>query len=163
MLERQRMRPRKGKVPTPERKVVTKPSYAASVEDNCVVCKTAKHPLYGCKVFYGFPHTRKMTIVRDNGLCLNCLQPGHFAKQCRSVRKCQKPHHSWIIVNTLDKEAKVPNVASWCKENSGVIATHTSQLSGSRQILLMTCQVQVTSPDGHTTKARVLLDSASSA
>ena len=41
--------------------------------------------------------------------------------------------------------------------------THTSQLSGSRQVLLMMCQIQVKSPDDHTTQARALLDSTSSA
>ena len=110
--------------------------------------------------------TRKMSIVRDNGVCLNCLRPGHFAKQCCSVQKCnkcQKHHHFWWHVNMQDKEAKLSNAASPCKENLGVLATHTSQSSSSHQVLLMTCQVRLTSPDGHTTKVRALLDSASSA
>ena len=70
---------RKRQVLPPERKAITRPSYTASVEEYCVVCKMAKHPLYGCRVFYGLPHAQKMTIVRDSGLCLNCLRPGHFA------------------------------------------------------------------------------------
>ena len=112
------------------------------------------------------PHS-KITIVRDNGLCLNCLRPGHFANQCSSAqecKKCEKPHHSWLHITTQDKEAKVSDTALPRKDNPGdVVTTHTSQSSSSRQVSLMTCQVQVTSPDGHTTKARALLDSASSA
>ena len=99
---------RKRQVPPPERKTVTRPSNAASVEDNCVACKTAKHPFYRCKVFYEFPQARKMTIVRDNGLCLNCLRPGHFAKQCSSVQKCkkfQKPTtHGYTSIRRIRKQ-----------------------------------------------------------
>ena len=104
-----------------------------------------------------------MTIVRDNGLCLNCLRPGHFINQCSSTQKCQKPLHSWLHINTQDKEAKVSDTESQCKDDPGIVTTHTSQSSSSRQVLLMTFQVRVTSPDGHVTKARALLDSASSA
>ena len=46
---------RKCQVPPPEQKAVTRPSCAARIEDNGVACKTAKHPLYGCKVFMDFP------------------------------------------------------------------------------------------------------------
>ena len=126
----------------------------------------AKHSLYGWRVFYGLPQTQKMTTVRDNGLCLNCLRPGHFVNQCSSAQKCnkcQKPHHSWIHINIWDKEAKVPDTAPPSKDNLGVVTKHTSQSSSFRQVLLMMCQVRVKSPDGHTTKARALLDSASSA
>ena len=49
-------------------------------------------------------------------------------------------------------------MTSPCKENLGVVATHTSQWSSSHQVLLMTCQVRVTSPDGHATKARVFVE-----
>ena len=46
-------------VSLPEKKAVTKPSYTASGEEYFVGCKTAKHPLYGFRVFYGLPHTQK--------------------------------------------------------------------------------------------------------
>ena len=100
----------------------------------------------------------------DNGLCLNHLRPGHFVKQCSSVqrcKKCQKPNNSWLHVNRQDKETKVLDAVSPREVNPGDVATHTSQSSSSCQFLLMTCQVRVTSPDGHTTKTRPLLDFAS--
>ena len=80
----------KPQLPPPEGKAVTRRSYAASVEENYVACKTAKHPLYVCRVFHGLPHPKKMTIVGVNGLCLNCLRLGHFANQSSSVQKCKK-------------------------------------------------------------------------
>ena len=36
---------------------------------------------------------------------MNCLRPGHFSKQCKSInkcRKCQKPHHT--LIHTDKKE-----------------------------------------------------------
>ena len=64
-----------------------------------------------------------------------------------------------------DKEAKVPDATSPCTKNLEVITTHMSQLSSSCQVVLMTFQFRFTRPDGHTctTKARALLDLASSA
>lgn len=40
-----------------------------------------------------------VSMIRDNELCMNCLKPGHFSKQCGSnnrCRKCQKLHHTLI-------------------------------------------------------------------
>ena len=45
---------RKCQAPPPERNAVTRPSYTASIDDNCAACKTANQTLYGCKIFYAF-------------------------------------------------------------------------------------------------------------
>lgn len=36
--------------------------------------------------------------VKEKGLCRNCLQPGHFAKECKGgkCRHCQQQHHSTL-------------------------------------------------------------------
>ena len=137
----------------PEKKTVTRPSYMASVEEYWLACKKAKHPLYGCKLFYGLPRAQKMNIVRNNGVCLNCLRPGHFVNQCSSTlkyNKCQKPDHSLLHINTQDKEANLSNTESQRGDDPpGIVNTHISQSNTSPQVLLMTCQVQVTSPDRH--------------
>ena len=78
-------------------------SYMASMSDSCVVCKTGKHPLYACQVFKYLHHDQMVTIMRSNGLCLNCSKLGHMAKQCQSnqrCRKCQRPHHSLLHFET---------------------------------------------------------------
>ena len=144
---------RRRQAPPPDKKAATRPSYTANIEEYCLACKKAKHPIYGCRVFSDLPHAQKVTIVRDNGLCLNCLRPGHFANQCPSTQRCkqcQKLHHSLLHINTQDKESKAPDRESQHKDEPGVV-THTSQSSNTCQVLLMTCQVRVTSPDGHTT------------
>ena len=52
---------RKRQVLPPEKKAVTRPTYmyAARIEDNCVACKTAKHPCMSVKYFMDFPTPRR--------------------------------------------------------------------------------------------------------
>ena len=66
----------------------TKGSFTASTMDstsqNCVICKSHKHPLYACPQFKLQPH-EKFSILRSHHLCMNCLRPGHFMKECTSL------------------------------------------------------------------------------
>lgn len=55
-------------------------SFAAAVDDTCIVCKVSKHPLYDCPKYKSQPHEQMITNIRSNGLCMNCLRPGHFAQ-----------------------------------------------------------------------------------
>lgn len=82
-------------------------SFAANTS-NCLLCKTEKHSLFACPQFKTLTHDRKMSAVRFNDLCINCLRPGHYVKQCRSghrCQKCQKSHHSLLHV---DRDARYP-------------------------------------------------------
>ena len=141
-------------------------SYVAAVQDSCVACK-GMHPLHKCKDFCTMPHKKKMTIVKGNTLCLNCLRSGHFLRNCPSeqrCKECRKPHHSLLHIATPPKrETELLRDKSPPKEKPAIISTHVSQLKNCRQILLMTCCVKIVGPDGSTTQARALLDSASSA
>ena len=76
-------------------------SFAANANPsgNCVVCKTEKHPLYSCTKFKSVPHNDKISILKANNLCVNCLSDSHFKKHCKSIHKCkvcQKPHHTLL-------------------------------------------------------------------
>jgi len=69
---------------------------------DCVVCKNDKHPLYVCPKFKSLPHDRMMTILKENKLCMNCLRPGHFVGQCKSitannVRSLTTHFYMWIL------------------------------------------------------------------
>ena len=71
------------KRPNPPNKPIA--SFAANASEtppNCVLCKTDRHPLYACPRFKPLPHDQKINIVRSKGICMNCLRPGHFVKQC---------------------------------------------------------------------------------
>ena len=52
--------------------------YTAVVEDTCVVCKNDYHPLYECKLFVAISPDKRMQLVRDSHLCINCLKSEHI-------------------------------------------------------------------------------------
>ena len=141
------------RVETPLKKIST--NFAANPESpssQCVLCKPEKHPLYYCSKFKGMSQDQRLSVVRSNGLCMNCLKAGHFLKECKSshhCRSCQKPHHTLLHIDA--RETNPPSV----------ISSNTS-MGTLPDTLLMTCQVLVQGPDGSKVKARALLDSASS-
>jgi len=77
---------------------------------DCVVCKNEKHPLYVYPKLKSLPHDRMMTILRENKLCMKCVRPGHFVRQCQSLhhcRQCQKPHHTLLHVDSKETLSRV--------------------------------------------------------
>ena len=68
----------------PPSKKTARPAYVAYTDETCVACKKANHPLYFCKLFQMLSHKRKMGVVKDSRLCINCLGRGHFVKECLS-------------------------------------------------------------------------------
>ena len=151
------------KKPLSNNKPVT--SFAANASDsspNCIVCKTEKHPLYACPRFKLLPHDQKISTLKSNGNCINCLRPGHFVKQCKSLhhcKTCQKPHHTLLHLDNPPTSITPPSPSP--KPDSKVSSNTAANLA--QTSLLMTCRVLVGVPDGSTVTARALLDSASSA
>jgi len=135
-------------------------SHAANVDlaiSKCVACKTDKHPLYACVKFKSLSYDQKLLLLQENHLCMNCLGPEHFVKQCKSIhrcKKCQKPHHTLLHTES-------PPPAKGASEDT--IPSHAAAGGLKAGTLVMTCHVVVASPDGLSVEARALLDSASSA
>ena len=89
-------------------------SYTASTElpsNQCILCKPDKHPLYACPQFRDMSHDTRVSTLKSNGLCMNCLGPNHFVRQCKSVhrcKQCQKPHHTLLHVEGTHKISSTP-------------------------------------------------------
>ena len=138
------------------------PSFQSSVKETCVACKATKHHLFSCPTFQSLSHEDMMSLLKSNNYCLNCLRPGHFVRQCPSshrCRQCQGLHHTLLHVDSVDRgnKANPPKLP----EKTDALSAHVA--SGLKtNSLLMTCRVTVSSPNGRTTLARGLLDSASS-
>ena len=136
--------------------------FATNTDSNpsqCVACETEKHPLYTCTKFKSMPHDKKVSTLKSNNLCMNCLGSGHFVRQCKSLhrcKKCQKPHHTLLHIDETPPTPPPTNSA----EKPVVSNTAVGLKSNS---LLMTCRVMVSAPDGSSVEARAILDSASSA
>ena len=77
-------------------------SFAANAADSatdCVLCQGEKHPLYACHRFKALPHDQMTSTLKAHKLCMNCLIPGHFVGQCKSVhrcKQCQRSHHTLL-------------------------------------------------------------------
>ena len=77
-------------------------SFTATTSESiptCILCKKSKHTLNNCSKFKSFTHEKMMTTIKSNDLCINCLKPGHYLKQCKSLHKChkcKKPHHTIV-------------------------------------------------------------------
>ena len=133
-------------------------SFTASTqptERNCPACKSTNHPLYTCNDFRLLSHDNKLALLKTNDYCINCLRPGHFIKNCKSLhhcKRCQKPHHTLLHL----EENRPPFI------DPVTTTSHHVSVGIESNMLLMTCQVLVETPQG-TVKARALLDSASSA
>ena len=142
-------------------------SHAASADTatgNCVLCKSDKHPLYICTKFKALPHDKMVSTLKSNGLCLNCLRPGHSVRDCGSVhrcKKCQKPHHTLLHIEAKE-ENSTPAPAQGPPPPATPIPAHAT-MGIKSNLLLMTCRVLIEAPDGSSVEARTLLDSASSA
>ena len=72
-------------------------SYAAVVEDACVVCSQGSHPLAGCSQFQRMSREERWDIVKKDARCKNCLKPGHMASKCRALPQCAKGVTNTII------------------------------------------------------------------
>ena len=119
---------------------------------HCTLCRPEKHPLYYCPKFKGMTHEQRLSVVKNNGLCMNCLKSGHYLKDCKSshfCRNCQRPHHTLLHVDVRGPD-------------SPLSVTSNTSIGVMTDMLLMTCQVSVQAPDGSKMKARALLDPASS-
>ena len=104
-------------------------------------------------------HDKRISTIKSNGNCVNCLGEGHFASKCNSLhrcRKCSRPHHTLLHLDNGDNQLDTPK-----SEVSANTAMPTSNFKHLQ--LLMTCQFLIIGPDGSSLKARALLDSGSSA
>ncbi len=145
-------------------KTVTSLVTTSSTTDICVVCKTEKHPLYVCAKFKSLSHEEKTSILRSNGIWMNCLGGGHFKQQYKSSHKCkicQRQHHTLLHIEAQISHSPRTNVQPGTQTPTSVWSNAALKLQSNT--LPMMCRVLITANDGSSAEARALLDNASSA
>ena len=128
----------------------------------CPVCISDRHPLYSCAKFKSLSHDEKVSVLKKNNLCMNCLNSGHFARQCKSsyrCKKCQKLHHTSLHRDVVDSAPPTPSNVVSANTTTRVVSSPAVKLKSSS--LLMTSRVLVFAPDGSCVEARALLDNGS--
>ena len=141
----------------------------ADTTPTCVFCKSGKHPLYMCIKFKNLPHDKMLSTLKANDLCINCLKPGHFVRECKSshrCRKCQKSHHTLLHLEPKNAPDAIQDKDSASApalppQSDPVVISHAA-VGIKSDLLMMTCLVVVESPSKSSVTARALLDSASS-
>ena len=139
-----------------DRKLPKKQSYASSTDDLCLAYKKQGHQIHTCSVFKGWMFADRINIIRELGLCVNCPRKGHIAEKCWApsmCKKCTKNHHTLLHRDADCLSQKKPG-------EDGKEETHVAALSVNEQVLLMTCKVKVTAPDGFSTIVRAVIDPA---
>ncbi len=140
-------------------------SFAANCEpssNHCTICKTEKHPLYSCPKFRSLSHERKITAVKVNNICMNCLSKGHYVAQCKSLhrcRTCQNSHHTLLHKDQREPHLHQPLHAPPNSNESEVSANAAATTKLKHSSLLMTCQALIIAPNGSSLKIRALIDS----
>jgi hypothetical protein len=120
-----------------------------TAQDNCVKCKE-KHFLYQCPIFRQLNENDRFEEAKRLKLCINCLQPGHDAKNCNSgtCKTCNKKHHT-LLHFTKRETNQASNVSNHCHSNKA------------REVLLSTAIVKVRDTNGDFHEVRALVDVAS--
>lgn len=75
-----------------------KQAFMIHASNNCPICKNVQHPLYRCPQFKEFPVSRRIQVVRDANLCMNCMR--YHPGECRftTCRHCNQPHNSMLHI-----------------------------------------------------------------
>ena len=66
----------------------------------CYMCR-GNHKTKECRQVKKMSYYKRISMVRSKGLCFNCLEHGHIAKECESSRRCEmkdclKKHHTLL-------------------------------------------------------------------
>ena len=122
--------------------------------ENCQLCKNEKHQLYSCPRFKSLPHASKVSTLKSQDRCLNCLCVGHFVKQCKSLnhcRLCQKPYHTLLQVDqdvSNAPQSPSSNLSTHDPQSTPISSSNAISPGISSTTLLMTCRVNVRNSNG---------------
>ena len=134
-----------------------------------MACNKDNHPLYGCNTFIVLLPDKRMDVVRDIHLCINCLKSGHLAKQCLSSQVCKKCRGSHLSLlhkdsTTRSSRSRQSSQYSQTREDHKVVDTYMYVTIGpSTASVANDVSLIAVGPYGTSYQARALLDTDSSA
>ncbi|XP_036146036.1 uncharacterized protein LOC118646691 [Monomorium pharaonis] len=129
----------------------------------CAVCTEAHH-LSSCPKFLQFTPQRRAEALRTAKLCLNCMKPGHFIKNCKggTCRKCAGKHNTLLHFEKAS-ESTGKAEAGKAEENNNtspsLLCSHNR--TNDYHVILSTAIVFVEDSQGKKHKARAILDPGS--
>jgi hypothetical protein len=146
-----------------------------SGELQCANCGK-KHHISSCYLFKRKSVDERLEIVKDKGLCFNCLSPTtsyHYGINCKrpgcSVEGCKRKHHGLLHRSSPSKvqdpqagnhEAKKDITSDEITSHTGIANGYLSTSIDKQVMLLPTAMMKLVSRDV-TLPVRVLVDSGS--
>lgn len=142
---------------------------------NCAFCKES-HYIQMCPKFLKIPIEKRGESIISLKLCLNCLRPGHFNRNCRRppCKKCHGKHNILLHHQHNDKFKKSNLVKDNVQmegnsstsekppglENLNITNSNSANCMISN-VLLSTARIDVLNKFGRKQELRVILDSGS--
>jgi len=147
--------------------------HVATPNQSCIHCKN-KHFIFQCESFRKLPVEKRIEIIRNAHLCINCLRSGnHQAKNCTAslCRKCGKPHNTLLHFGSSktdgsmnDNQSAIPpseSIQASSSNSSAPLVTQCSQIDSASKIFLSIALIDVYNYEGEIHGCRVLLNSGS--
>ena len=129
---------------------------------DCAFCGMKNHSSSQCS---NVTNARsRMEILRKDGKCFVCLEPGHISRYCNleyKCNKCDKRHH--ISICDIDSRS-ISSRNFRSRETTTTVTNMNSEVGNrSKEVLLQTGKAQVTNVQNHTQSAfvRLLFDGGS--
>ncbi|XP_064635262.1 uncharacterized protein LOC135492633 [Lineus longissimus] len=151
-------------------------SFGTQVDDDkkgnrsCPMCHEA-HLLYLCSKFKAMKPQERMSVVRQERVCLNCLTPGHFVARCTrtmtcGVSGCTLKHNRLLHIDKPPKpkppEIGAKKVEDAVKKPEGTSSSSHVTGAGRTHVMLPVVPVRVRGHDGGKfVETYALLDSGS--
>ncbi|XP_055714965.1 uncharacterized protein LOC129809178 [Phlebotomus papatasi] len=166
----------------------TKKSPTALVAANaqtCKCCNLAAHPLFKCSKFLSQSPDERFQLVKQLGLCRNCITANHNTAQCTyyPCRKCNARHNILLhekFSSNINSQAPSdnhsltvapptgnsrPNLNSFLDSLPGPSSINISQANvtavKSPKVFLATAMVDIVNSQGRKISCRAILDSGS--
>jgi len=97
---------------------------------NCVYCQ-GSHKLIECERFQSLGVDDKLSVVRERGMCENCLYFNHTVDSCRrnsqcSVARCGGKHHTLLHIHLPVVNQGVIGQSNCCTEDDATIPSKVS-------------------------------------
>ncbi|XP_037295929.1 uncharacterized protein LOC119188381 isoform X2 [Manduca sexta] len=164
----------------------TKPQQYCSYNQHkklCLACNS-NHPIYSCQKFHNLNLESKLSLIKKNNLCINCLRSGYTVNNCKlgSCRLCNKKHNTLVhnsdestqsVSNHLKQPAATFSQVTDTHNTDNSIQTiqankahieydkHTTYSSSNQPVLLSIAEISVADSQNIYYKAHALLDSGS--
>lgn len=148
--------------PTSERKGSKKIAMAVT-PSKCKLCNSLEHQTYQCITLAKLSADERIKRVIEKRLCINCLNTGHRAKECRATacRRCSKKHNTILHNGEAEKldvsVSPETAVVTHCTQSLNAI-NNAGNNERTSQVILSTAQVCIRDINGVKVKCRALLD-----